>query len=297
MIRVAAAAYPLEWHDTLTSLHAKLRRWLEDAAGKGAHIVVFPEYAAMELAPLAGPAVAGDLQASIDAVTERLPALDAWLAEQARALNLLICAGTAPVRDADGQARNRARLFAPNGQQATQDKLILTRYERETWQLSPGTNLSLFATPLGRIGVLTCYDAEFPQLARALIDAGAEILLVPSATEAASGYARVRIGAMARALESQCVSVLAPLVGEAAWSPAVDVSYGRAGLYGPPDSGFPADGILAESTLNAPGWVMADIDPAAIAHVRQNGQVLNWLHWREQDARLGSVDVVSFGER
>jgi predicted amidohydrolase len=104
----------------------------------------------------------------------------------------------------------------------------------------------VFDTALGRIGVLICYDAEFPLLGRALIEAGVEILLVPSCTEALSGYWRVRIGAMARALEGQCVVVHSPTVGPAPWSPAVDMNTGAAAIYGPPDLGFPETGVLAE---------------------------------------------------
>jgi predicted amidohydrolase len=129
----------------------------------------------------------------------------------------------------------------------------------------PGGPLRVFDTALGRIGVLICYDAEFPLLGRALIEAGVEILLVPSCTEALSGYSRVRIGAMARALEGQCVVVHSPTVGPAAWSPAVDMNTGAAAVYGPPDLGFPETGVLAQGELNAPGWVTAEIDRASVA--------------------------------
>ncbi|MCE8472812.1 amidohydrolase, partial [Rhodovulum sulfidophilum] len=125
------------------------------------------------------------------------------------------------------------------------------------WNVHPGGPLALFDTALGRIGVLICYDCEFPLLARALVEAGAEILLVPSCTDTLAGYWRVRIGAMARALEGQCVVVQSPTLGEAPWCPAVDVNIGAAAIYGPPDTGFPSTGILAEGALNAPGWVHA----------------------------------------
>ncbi|MEM8754291.1 MAG: nitrilase-related carbon-nitrogen hydrolase, partial [Pseudomonadota bacterium] len=163
---------------------------------------------------------------------------------------------------------------------------IMTRFEREEWGIGPGGPLRVFDTALGRIGVLICYDCEFPLLARAMIDAGAEVLLVPSCTDAETGYSRVRVGAMARALEGQCVTVQAPTVGEAAWSPAVDVNYGRAGVFGPPDWGFPPSGVLAEGPLNEPGWTVAEVDLEAIRNVRRDGETLNLRHWEEQ---LGSA--------
>jgi hypothetical protein len=79
---------------------------------------------------------------------------------------------------------------------------------------------------------------------------------------------------------------MAPLVGEAAWSPATDINVGAAGLYGPPDVGFPLDGVLVRGELNKPGWVYGEIDPAAVPRVRGRGQVFNYRHWHEQGSIL-----------
>ena len=125
----------------------------------------------------------------------------------------------------------------------------MTRFENEDWGIVAGDRLNVFVTPLGRLAVLICYDSEFPLLARAAVEAGAQVLLVPSCTETMRGYWRVRLGSQARALEGQCYAVHSPTVGEAAWSPAVDHNRGAAGIYGPPDrhAGFamPEDGVLA----------------------------------------------------
>ena len=91
----------------------------------------------------------------------------------------------------------------------------------------------MFDTTLGRIGVAICYDSEFPLLVRAMAEAGAEVVLVPSCTERISGYHRVRTGARARALENQIATVVSPTVGDALWSPAVDHNVGAAGIYVP----------------------------------------------------------------
>jgi len=149
-------------------------------------------------------------------------------------------------------------------------------------------------TDLGTIGILICYDVEFPLLARALVDAGAEILLAPSCTEALSGYNRVRIGAMARALENQCVVVHAPTVGEAPWCEPVDANTGAAAIYGPPDLGFPDSGVIAQGELNEPTWVFAEVPPEAIARVRAEGRVANHADWPRQRGltqALGRVDL------
>jgi predicted amidohydrolase len=80
--------------------------------------------------------------------------------------------------------------------------------------------------------------------------------------------------------------VQSPTVGEALWSPAVDVNVGAAGVFGPPDLGFPADGVVAMGEMNQTAWLYADLDLAAVARVRREGKVLNDKHWAEQPGAL-----------
>jgi predicted amidohydrolase len=189
---------------------------------------------------------------------------------------------------------NRARLFAPDGSHGTQDKLILTRFERDDWKILPGDALRVFETAIGRIGILIGYDAEFPLIARAMAEAGAEILVVPSSTDTLRGYWRVRVGAMARALENQCIVAHSVTVGEANWLAASARNVGAAAIYGPPDAGFPEDGLVAVGKADTAGWVHGEATLEAVREVRRDGRVLNFRHWPEQDARL-AAEVVRLG--
>ena len=290
---VAAAQYPIDRLESWDAYAAKLTRWVEEAAAAGAKLAVFPEYGAMELASL-DPATMGDLAGSIETVSALLPRVDALHGELAARTGMHVLAASAPRKDADGRFRNAARLFAPNGKASVQDKLVMTRFEREQWDIAPGAALRVFDTALGRLAVSICYDSEFPLLARACVEAGAEVLLVPSCTDTLHGYWRVRIGAQARALEGQCYAVHAPTVGEAAWSPAVDENRGAAAVYGPPDQGMPEDGVLAAGPEGAAQWVFAEIDTARVAELRADGGVLNARHWGEQPGAvaLPPVEVV-----
>ncbi len=289
-MKVATAAYPLDFLTSWAQYEDKIADWVSGAAGQGAKLLVFPEYGAMELATLAGAEAAGDLERSLFAVSDRLPEADRLHERLAKEFNVHILAASGPAAT-DQRPVNRARLFAPNGQMGVQDKQIMTRFERDVWRLQGGGPLQIFDTHVGRVGVLICYDAEFPLLGRALSEC--DILLVPSCTEALTGYWRVRIGAMARALENQCVAVMASLVGTAEWSEAVDVTTGMGGVFGPPDTGFPAHGVLAEGVLNAAGWTFAEVDLEAIAHVRADGVVLGRKHWVEQSGRDAPAPKVS----
>jgi predicted amidohydrolase len=289
-MKVATAAYPLGFLTSWAQYEDKIAQWVAEAAGNGADLLVFPEYGAMELATLAGEAVARDLEASLFAVSERLPEADALHGRLAAEYGVHILAASGPAAT-EKRPVNRARLVTPAGGIGIQDKQIMTRFERDIWRVQGGGPLQVFETDIGRIGILICYDAEFPLFGRALCDC--DVLLVPSCTEALSGYWRVRIGAMARALETQCVSVMASLVGEAPWSDTVDTTTGMGGVFGPPDSGFPQTGVLAEGQLNVPGWTYAEVNLEVIARVRRDGIVLGRQHWVEQMGRDAAAPIVS----
>ncbi len=288
-MKIATAAYDLDWLDSWAQYEDKLNAWVAQAAGNEAELLVFPEYGAMELSTLDGADVAGDLERSIQSVSDRMEDVHNLHQRLAEEYKTYILGASAPVSTGEGRPVNRAVLYAPNGRHDHQDKQIMTRFEREEWDIAPGGPLKLFDTALGKIGILICYDSEFPLLGRVLKEA--DIILVPSCTEALSGYWRVRIGAMSRALENQCVTVMASLVGNNDWSEAVDMNTGTGGIFGPPDKGFPQTGVLAEGTLNQPGWTYADINMGAIANVREDGHVLNRAHWDEQNPRVESVTI------
>lgn len=278
---VASAQYPIGLLSSWTDYASKLEHWLSEAADNGAKLAVFPEYASMELASL-DPATMGDLNASLTFVSSLLPKVDHLHAALSARFGLHILAASAPYRRGDGTHVNRARLFAPSGKVGDQDKLIMTRFEREQWGVSAGGPLRLFETEIGQIGVLICYDSEFPLLARALVEAGAQLLLVPSCTDSMQGYWRVRIASQARALEGQCYVVQSPLVGEAPWSPAVDINRGAAGVFGPPDGDFSDNGIVELGQIDAARWVFGKIDIDRITALQADGAVLNRRDWQEQ---------------
>lgn len=281
-MKVATAAYPLDFLTSWAQYEDKIAGWVSEAARNGAKLAVFPEYGAMEMATLDGRDVAADLEKSLFSVSDRLADADRVHQKLAGEYNMHILAASGSAAT-DTRPVNRARLFAPGGGMGIQDKQIMTRFERDIWGVAGGGPLQIFETEIGRIGVLICYDSEFPLLGRALQEC--DMILVPSCTEALSGYWRVRIGAMARALENQCVSVMASLVGTAQWSEAVDFTTGMGALFGPPDVGFPPTGVIAQGEIGKPGWTYGEVDLEAIANVRADGRVLGRLHWQEQKGR------------
>jgi predicted amidohydrolase len=295
-MKIAAAAYPIDWHNRWNDYVGKLRVWVRTAAEQGAQLLVFPEYGALELASLAGEDNARDPGRVIDAVTARIKDVDELHASLAREFDVHISAASAPVRRAgDRKPVNRVRLFAPDGSSAIQDKLILTRYEREEWGIAPGAPLRVFDTALGRLGILVRDDCEFPLLARAMTEAGAEVLLVPSCAATLRDHWRVRVGAMARALENLCVVVHAPTVGPADWMPVAEENHGAAAIYGPPDGGFPDDGVIALGKPDVAGWVYGEVSLDAVRQVRAEGAALTFRDWAEQPERIAAPETIALG--
>ncbi|AGT10144.1 carbon-nitrogen hydrolase family protein [Paracoccus aminophilus] len=277
-VKIATAAYDFDWFESFADYEAKITRWVEAAADSD--LLVFPEYGAMELASLGGREVAADLEQSLHEVARHEKARDRLHADLAARHNLHVLAASGPVFE-KGRPFNRAVLFGPNGRIGHQDKQIMTRFEREDWDVIGNAGLRIFDTAIGKLGILICYDSEFPLLGRVLAEAGAEIILVPSCTDTIAGFNRVKIGAMARALEGQSVIVQSPTVGDVDWCPAIDENRGIAAIYAPADGLWPETGIVAEGTLDQPGWVRAEIDLDRVTESRRDGRVLPFKHWPE----------------
>lgn len=287
--KVAAAAWEVRAPQSLDAWQDDLASRLADAAALGAHLAVVPEYASLELAALVPP---GDVAAQLEALQQFLPGYVATYAELARRLDMYVLAGSFPERDDDGRLRNRARLFAPGGGAGARSKRLMTKFEQR-WSVSPGDEEAVFATDLGIVGVAICYDAEFPLIVRRQAEAGAKLMLVPSCTDAVAGYWRVRVAAQARALENQCYVVQSPTVGLAAWCPAIDDNHGAAGVFGPPDVGFPADGVVALGELDRPGWTVAEIDLDLVDGARVRGAVAGHDDWNRSRHLAGEIDLVT----
>jgi predicted amidohydrolase len=284
-ITVAAIQYGVEFLGSWSNYVDKLERLVAEAAAQGAQMLVFSEYGCLELASIFPQAVYADWDKTVEALQEILPNYLRLHCDLAQRHGVYIVASSIPVTLPDGTCRNRAYFCRPDGSYDYQDKIVLTRYEDEVWQMSYGDEIKVFTTPYGLVGINICYDAEFPLIARQQVEMGAKIILVPSDTDTMSGYNRVRIGCQARALENQCYVVLAPTVGNTEWSSALDYNMGAAAIYTPVDAGFPMDGVLTSGELNHPQWVIAELDLARIDEIRRNGAVLNHRDWDRQRPR------------
>ena len=201
------------------------------------------------------------------------PQYEALFIRLAKETGIYIIGGTHPVFQR-GKVFNAAHLFTPNGQVFRQKKVHLTPTESGPYQFSRGHGLYLYHTDFGNIAILICYDVEFPEVARVMAEAGAEILFVPSCTDGREGFCRVRYCAQARAIENQIYVAVTGTVGNLPLVPYMAANYGQAAILTPSDYFFARDGIAAEGTINQEQMVFADVDLDLLDEQRVNGSVI-----------------------
>jgi len=208
--------------------------------------------------------------------------------ELAMRYQLTLVAGSHPVLEGD-KLYNMAFVCLPTGEIVRQPKLHITPSERKSWGISGGHSLRAIDTPKGRIGVLICYDIEFPEAGRYLADDGAEILFVPFCTDNRQAYLRVRYCAQARAIENQLYVALAGNVGNLPDVGNLDVNYGQAAVLTPSDFAFARDGIAAEADSNEETVLICDVDLNALQGARAGGSVTPRLDRRTDLFRVVSL--------
>ncbi|MBK7938658.1 MAG: carbon-nitrogen hydrolase family protein [Lewinellaceae bacterium] len=275
-ITLASAQYPITRHPDFKAWEIHTAEWVHEAARQGAQLLLFPEYGSMELVSLLDAEAQADIRLQVREMEHLLDDFCAVYARLARRYGVVIAAPSFPVRVGD-RVFNRCFVFGPQGGLGYQDKYFMTRFESETWGVHRApARLCVFEADWGCFGIQICYDVEFPVGAALLGRRGATLLLAPSCTETIRGSTRVHVGARARALEQQCFVAVSPVIGDAPWSLAVDVNYGFAACYGPPDRDMPEEGVLAVRAPLQAGWLVQELDLSALDKVRQDGQTLNF---------------------
>ncbi|NCP18806.1 MAG: GNAT family N-acetyltransferase [Erythrobacter sp.] len=232
---------------------------------------------------------------AIEALSEYTPQIRQKLSELALNYNINIIGGSHPTRMDDGDIHNVAYVCLRDGSIHAQEKIHPTPNEAYWWNIKGGDSIDAIPTDCGPIGVLICYDSEFPELARRLVDEGARIIFVPFCTDSRQGYMRVRYCAQARAIENQCFTVLSGNVGNLPNVANMDIQYAQSCILTPCDFPFARDGIAAEASENVETLTISDVNLADLSWARAEGTVRNLadrrfdLYQIEWDKRVGQV--------
>jgi predicted amidohydrolase len=268
-MRVCAAQYLMRKLSTWEEFEASIRFLAEVADEYHGHFLLLPEWMTAVLLQLLEKGA--DNPEGFRSLAEWTPRYVELLKQLAQEHNLYIVGGSAPMVK-DGETYNVAFLVTPSGHVYEQEKLHITPSERETWGVRPGREVSVFDTPFGRIGLVVCYDVEFPELIRLMALAGVEVLFVPFSTDEAKAYQRVRYSAAARAVENGMYTVIAGSAGNLPTRNYM-LNYARSAVLTPSDFGFPDDAVIAEADPNVETVVVADLDLTALQQFHQDGSV------------------------
>jgi predicted amidohydrolase len=270
-MRVSAVQFRLRDVGSFEEFALQVEHHVRNASEYGTQFLLFPEFVTTPLLSIGG-GITGDPIGKLPEYTEAYAGLFGRLA---REYGMWIVGGTHVTRTGD-QLRNTAFLFAPDGTVHTQDKLHVTPTERDEWNLKEGDGVQVFDTPFGTVGVLTCYDIEFPEIVRMVRAKGADVIFCPSCTDDRHGFYRVRYCCHARAVENQVYIVTTGTVGSLRRVDFMRANYGQAAVITPNDIPFPPRGILCEGDVNEEMLVTADLDLSLLDGVRRHGSVCTW---------------------
>lgn len=278
-VRVSCVQYQVRRVNNFDDFAEQVEYFVETAADYRSDFVVFPEFFSVQLLSQVSLRKLPSLEGirKLSELTEPFIELMSRLAQE---YGLYIVAGSHPM-EIEGALKNVCPIFAPDGSHNLQPKLHITPSEKRYWGISGGNDLKVISTPKARIGILICYDAEFPEAARYLADQGAEIIFVPYCTDDRQAFLRVRYCCQARAIENQIYVVTAGIIGNLPSVPAMDIHYGRAAVFSPSDFEFGRDGIQAEADSNVEMLLVTDLDINDLYRSRASGSVTPRLDRRK----------------
>ncbi len=272
-VRVAAVQYMQRQVRSFEEFGHNVEYFVDVVADYGADFVVFPELFSLQLLSIVDQRL--NAEQSIAELTKFTEPFKEMMSDLAIRYNVNIIGGSHPSLQPDGDIHNVAYVFLRDGAIYTQEKLHPTPNERRWWNIKGGEGCSVIMTDCGNIGVLICYDSEFPELPRHLTDQGAQILFIPFCTDTREAYLRVRYCGAARAVENQIYVVMAGNVGNLPGVENMDIQYAESCILTPCDFPFARDGVAADTTPNTEMVAIADLRLDDLEAARNAGTVQN----------------------
>jgi predicted amidohydrolase/GNAT superfamily N-acetyltransferase len=259
---------------------AQIVEYYVDVAGDyRADFLLFPELFTMQLLSIKNEKVPPDV--AVEHMTQYTDQLKELFKDLAVRYNVNIIAGSHPTKVEDA-VRNISYVCLRNGEIHQQAKIHPTPDEKYWWKIEGGDQVNVIDTDCGPIGVLICYDSEFPELTRHLVNQGIRFLFVPFLTDNRQAYCRVKFCCQARAIENQIYVAMAGNVGNLPRVENVDIQYAQSCIITPCDFAFARDGIAAETTPNVEMVAIADLRIDTLMEARAHGAVQN-LNDRRHD--------------
>jgi len=283
IIRLGLIQWQMRPYKDLDELLNQAEYFIDAVAGYRSDFALFPEF-------FNAPLMAKDNHLSTpDAIRELAKHTEAIInkfSEFSISYNINIISGSMPEMR-DGNLYNVGYLCKRDGTVERYEKIHVTPDEAKVWGMQGGNQIKAFDTDCGKIGILICYDSEFPELSRLLADEGMDILFVPFLTDTQNGYSRVRHCSQARAIENECYVAIAGSVGNLPNVENMDIQFAQSMVFTPCDFSFPTNGIKAEATPNTEMILIADVDIDLLRELNKFGAVKNL-----KDRRSDLYDII-----
>jgi predicted amidohydrolase len=258
-------------YKSIEELYEQIEYFVDAVSAYRSDFVLFPE---LFNAPLMAEYNHLSEGSAIRKIAEQTETIRQKFSTLAVHYNVNIITGSMPSIREDG-LYNVGYLCRRNGSYEQYEKLHITPDEAKSWGMRGGSKLQTFDTDCGKIGILICYDVEFPELSRLLAAQKMEVLFVPFLTDSQNGYARVRHCAQARAIENECYVAIAGSVGNLPQVHNMDIQYAQSAVFTPCDFAFPPNGIKSEATPNAEMVLIVDVDLELLKDLHAHGSVRN----------------------
>ncbi len=277
IVRLGLIQWQMRPYKDLEELMQQAEYFIDAVSGYRSDFALFPEFFNAPLMAennhLPESAAIRELAKHTDSIVRRFSSL-------AISYNINVITGSMPEIKNDW-LYNVGYLCRRDGSIERYEKLHVTPDEAKVWGMQGGNELKTFDTDCGKIGILICYDSEFPELSRLLADDGMDILFIPFLTDTQNGYTRVRCCAQARAIENECYVAIAGSVGNLPKVHNMDIQFAQSMVFTPCDFSFPANGIKAEATTNTEMILIADVDIDLLRELHQFGSVRNLIDRRK----------------
>ncbi len=272
VVRLGLVQWQMRPYKRMEDLVEQLEYFVDAVSDYRCDFVLFPEFFN---APLMAEHNHLATSEAIRKLAEHTDHLRDQFSAFAVSYNINIITGSMPEVGEDNVLRNAGYLCRRDGSIDRFEKIHVTPDEVGVWGTQGGSKIQTYDTDCGKIGILICYDVEFPELSRMLAEKGMQILFVPFLTDTQNGYSRVRHCAQARAIENECYVAMAGSVGNLPKVHNMDMSFAQSMVFTPCDFAFPTNGVKAEATPNAEMVLIADVDLDLLKELHERGSVRN----------------------
>lgn len=279
VVRIGIVQWQMRLFRNFDALIEQVEYFVDAVSDYQSDFILFPEF--FEAPLMADYNHLGEARAIRELAAYTIRLRDKFI-EFAVSYNVNIITGSMPKVEDDGHLYNVSYLCRRDGTWEKFQKIQITPSERDAWGMVGGDKVKVFDTDSGKVGILICYDVEFPELARIYADQGMQLLFVPFLTDTQNGYNRVRLCAQARAIENECYVVIAGAVGNLPRVNNMDINYAQSAIFTPSDFAFPTNAVRAEATPNTEMTVIADVSLELLKELHEHGSV-NTLKDRRKD--------------